>query len=85
MKYNIFRRMSFFKLPEIQARVPKAQVGEVMLYGRVDIFLTLYVVSDSAVNQKGIAQILGAALYGRLADGLMLDALDKNLALQPVA
>lgn len=51
---DIFHKMSFFQLTEIETGIPQPQIVKVISDRCVDILLTLNIISDSTVDQEGL-------------------------------
>ena len=50
--------MSFFNLTEIQPSIAKSHIREIILYRRINVSLSLHIISNCAVNQEGITEII---------------------------
>ena len=70
---DILHAVSFFNLTEIQPGIAKSHICKIILYQRINVFLSLYIISNCAVDQKGITEIINIPLDCRIADFLFFD------------
>lgn len=70
--------MHFFQLPEIKTGITQSQISKILFDRHVNIFFSLYIITDSTVNQKRIAKIVDISFDGRVADGLLPDAFEYS-------
>ena len=70
---DILHAVSFFNLTEIQPGIAKSHICKIILYQRINVFLSLYIISNCAVDQEGITEIINIPLDCRIADFLIFD------------
>ena len=72
---DIPHAVSFFNLTEIQPSIAKSHICKIILYQRLFpiVFLSLHIISNCAVNQEGITEIINIPLDCRIADFLIFD------------
>ena len=70
---DILHAVSFFNLTEIQPGIAKSHICKIILYRRINVFLSLYIISNCAVAQEGITEIINILLDCRIADFLIFD------------
>ena len=75
---DILHSMSFFQLTEIETGIAQPQIGKVIFDWRVDILLTLNIISDSTVDQEGITKIVDIPFDGCVTDGFPFDSFEGS-------
>ena len=70
---DILHAVSFFNLTEIQPGIAKSHICKIILYRRINAFLSLHIISNCAVNQEGITEIINILFNRRAADFLIFD------------
>ena len=55
---DIFHRVCFLKLTEVQPGILQARIREILFNRSIDEFLSPDVMADSRINQEGITQII---------------------------
>ena len=73
---DIFHRVCFLKLTEVQPGIPQNRVREIIFIRSMDVFLSLDVIADSRINQKGITRRIDIFFYCGRADVLIFSLLN---------